>query len=515
MKKLRMIFAAAVALTLGVCAALSVRADGTALTATLRDGYVHRGSRLSFEVTARDGSGAKIPCSAALNGEPIAPIRDDGEKTAYTLIFTREGENIVTVAAGDGAARREHTYHITYQKAEEGEVIGSAVWSVEAFTCGAGYVVYPIEAPIREGENAARELLDLLRKNGLICYYGGAVDGDFYLAYIADGDASPAKYNGYTKSEATQKPAKLGITPSIPDAIIPRLKSESTYFDADDYAKNSAGFLGEFVFTNGSGWMHSVNGAFPNTALSDLYLSDGDVVRIQYTLAYGADITGDTARDIPSGSSRPVGFFDTANKDALTRVIAISRTSEAKRADNVKTARREAMDAAAKLDATQEEVDRAEAALAAALADPVYETGSWNAGQSDKTDGIDRQNDETDAVADPPETAKDTSGVETHTEPASNTAAQTAATEEPETAAPTAQDATVAREETAESDMTAKNEDKTEKNTPETERVIAVGTTSDVDDGEAGAPIICGVSAALLAAAFVWRTVKSKGGDRK
>ena len=346
-----------------------VYASGTSLTTSLRDGYVHRGSRLSFEAIARDASGAKTGCTAMLNGEEIVPVRDDEEKTSYTVVFTREGENTITVYAGEGADRREITCRVTYVKAAPGEVIGRAVWSVEAFTVGAGYIVYPVEYPIREGENAAAELIGLLRENGLACYYGGTPDSDFYLACVADGQASSATRGGYARCASPDAPRPLDLTPSIPGMLVPYLEKSASYFDPDDYAKNSRGYLGEFVFTDGSGWMHSVNGSFPNTALSDAYLSDGDVVRVQYTLAFGADLTGAAGS---GGTSRPAGFYPTANKDALTRAIAISRTSEHKRADNVRSARLDAIAVACRLDADQRSVDGAEKALLSALASPVY-----------------------------------------------------------------------------------------------------------------------------------------------
>ena len=49
---------------------------------------------------------------------------------------------------------------------------------------------------------------------------------------------------------------------------------------------------GEFDFATGSGWMYSVNGIYPNYGFSDCYLQDGDVLRVRFTLRYGADIGG-------------------------------------------------------------------------------------------------------------------------------------------------------------------------------------------------------------------------------
>ena len=59
------------------------------------------------------------------------------------------------------------------------------------------------------------------------------------------------------------------------------------------------GNLYEFDCGDGSGWMYSVNGQFPNYGCSQYSLKDGDVVAWVYTCDYGADVggqfTGDTA----------------------------------------------------------------------------------------------------------------------------------------------------------------------------------------------------------------------------
>lgn len=90
-------------------------------------------------------------------------------------------------------------------------------------------------------------------------YYGGSVSSSFYLAYVADGTASAARYNNYQRSSSASSPKALGISPTIPSVLVPHLKSTMTFYDPGDYEKNWKGHLGEFVITNGSGWMYSVN----------------------------------------------------------------------------------------------------------------------------------------------------------------------------------------------------------------------------------------------------------------
>ena len=182
--------------------------SGPSLVTTLTDNAVQRGSKKNFDVWARNASGEKIRAIVTHNGTRLEPTWDDSEKASYTLNFTEEGENIVTVSASsDGGKKKQLTYRILYRRAEPGEEIGRAIWSVEAFTVGCGYIVEPTEVPIREGETAAEQLLRLLSENGLVGYYGGTAKSSFYLAYIADGTASGERYNSYLRGAYGTAPA--------------------------------------------------------------------------------------------------------------------------------------------------------------------------------------------------------------------------------------------------------------------------------------------------------------------
>ncbi len=357
------------AVLLGLLVAVPAAAlAGPTLRTTLTDNSIQRGSKRTFDVWARNAGGEKIRATVRHNGETLEPTWNDDEKASYTLHFTEEGENLVTVSASsDGGKRAELTYHITYRPAEAGEEIGRAIWSVELFTVGGGYLIAPTEVPIYEGETSAEQLLRLLSENGLVGYYGGSVKSAFYLAYIADGTAAGETYNNYRRSDPPANPRGLGLNPEIPDLLVPYLEENMTYYDPDDYAKNSAGYLGEFAFTNGSGWMYAVNNVFPNVGFADCYLSDGDVVRVQFTLGYGADIGGAAALGTEADGS---GYYAVANKDALTREICNAQKADLLAYANVSDAYRAALAVMATLDATQEAADAAASALADALKHP-------------------------------------------------------------------------------------------------------------------------------------------------
>ncbi len=364
-----------VLICIGMLPALpSGAASGPSLVTTLTDNVVQRGSKKVFDVWARNAGGVKIRATVKHNGQRLEPTWDDNEKASYTLNFTEEGENIVTVSASsDGGKKKELTYHITYVRAKAGEEIGRAVWSVEAFSIGCGYLIAPTEVPIYEGETSAKQLLRLLADNGFVGYYGGTVESSFYLAYIADGDVSGERYNNYQRSQSPTVPRHLQLSPSIPSFLFPYLEANMTFFDPEDYKKNWTGYLGEFAFTNGSGWMYAVNNVFPNVGFADSYLSDGDTVRVQFTLGYGADIGGASAvgTDIPGAGEQPAGgYFSVANKDGLSNAICKARSSGLLTRTNVKAAYDTAFDAMATLNAAQKTVDAAAKALYEALENP-------------------------------------------------------------------------------------------------------------------------------------------------
>ena len=378
------------ALILLISGAGTVSAAGPTVTTTLTDNAVQRGSKKTFDVWARNAAGDKIKSTVKLNGEKVEPTWDDSEKTSYTLIFTVEGKNTVTVsAASDGGRKKELTYRITYNKAAPGEKIGTATWSVEGFTVGIGYLIYPVSVPIFEGETAAEQLIRLIHSAGFTAYYGGTVKSSFDLAYIADGTASGAKYNNYHKSGTPSNPRRLDISPSIPSLLVPYLKDTMTFYDPNDYAKNWSGYLGEFVFTNGSGWMYSVNNIFPNVGFADSYLSDGDVVRVQYTLGYGADIGGFGAvgSEIPGVDNQPSsGYYSVANMDRLTESICMARKSGYISRSNVAAAYRTALGVVMTLNSAQSAVDFASAALDSAVRSPSADTTAPSIDKNTPTD---------------------------------------------------------------------------------------------------------------------------------
>lgn len=237
------------------------------------------------------------------------------------MVFTEEGENIITITA----LTKTVEYSIYYEKAEPGDIVGQAVFSLEAFSIGGGYIIEPCFVDIIEGENSAHMLKRVLEENGFGMTYTGTIENSFYLSAITGSALAEIDPTG----------------DSIPQELRSKLKSIKP--------RTNVNRLGEFDYTSGSGWMYCINGKFPNVSFAASYLSDDDVVRVQFTIALGSDIGGGMATAI-GGSS----YYEIADKDELTTLMA--QLGMEKVPQNV-------LDIATKVNATQDEADSAVAKL--------------------------------------------------------------------------------------------------------------------------------------------------------
>lgn len=323
---------------------VTVNEDIITIETTLTDGITQKNSRRTFDVIARDANGEKISSSdvkVTLNGSAVKVNWDDSVKTSYTLRFTQEGENTVVINVRN---KKILTYTINYIKAEPGEVVGQAVFAVEAFSLGEGYIVEPTLVDIHEGENAARMLVSFLQANGFGYTNTGSLDSGFYMSAVTG-----------------TKLASIDVTgANIPTGLLEKLAENGFTINK----RSNPNSLGEFDYTTGSGWMYCLNNIFPNVGYADSYLSEGDVVRSQFTLAYGSDMGGGYA----IGDNNYKGYFPVADKDDLTYRVAQINAEIAKDADYLKknglqTAYDDAMTALTDLLSSQEDVDAALAAL--------------------------------------------------------------------------------------------------------------------------------------------------------
>lgn len=216
----------------------------------------------------------------------------------------------------------------------------SVVVSMEALTLGQSFYYEPTvytlskineliatkgyEARTEENLTAAIATLAMFIDNGVEYDNTGSIDGDsFYLSAVKVGDSGAV---------------------SVPEIIV--AKSGKTAEELTASGRSDAEWLGEFDYNTMTGWMITVNDEMINVSAGAYTVADGAVIRWQYTLqGYGADLGHGY------GGS---GYFTPAERKDLYTAYAGCN-------DSVKKA--SVMSTINKLDATQEEVDAAAAAL--------------------------------------------------------------------------------------------------------------------------------------------------------
>lgn len=202
------------------------------------------------------------------------------------------------------------------------------VVSVEAFSIGNGYAVAPRPVTFQDGENGAQILDRVLKEAGLAHNYGGSLTDKYYLQSI-----------GF---ENTDK---------IPQCVLDHI---------GDYIDEGSGHtLGEQDYTALSGWLFTVDGAPLQVSLNDYYPQRSDILHVQYSLWYGADIGLANAMEMDKWMGIS-DFYPVADKEDLTAQLAVAGgNSSALKDENIKTAYDKAMTAVQTLDISQKDADHA------------------------------------------------------------------------------------------------------------------------------------------------------------
>lgn len=288
-----------------------ITAKSPVICGVLTDGMVVTNTRATLDVYAKTSAGVKLSCSkvtVTVNGASVTVNWDDTVKTSYNFVF-EEGENTVVVTAVDGNYVTTETFTVICDM----EAPTTITVSIEAFSVGLGYLVEPYKlvlddstladmaslygyddaAEMKEKLSMAHCLDYALYTHGMSMSYQGSLESTwngFYMSSVSGVDTS------YLEVPAVLQEA-LEMNGFYPDPFV-----------------SEEGTLCEFDVTWGSGWMYVVNNSFPNIPFCDYVPQDGDVMRVQFTLAYGADI-GDWGM-----MGEP--YFETVDRDELTALIA-------------------------------------------------------------------------------------------------------------------------------------------------------------------------------------------------
>lgn len=179
----------------------------------------------------------------------------------------------VTVRAWDDEGNSAFvSYNFDYLFVDTGDVIGTAYIILDATTVGLGVLEEPYTYKIRQNVPASYAVMEMLAEYGYEFDYAGTPDIGFYLRRISRGG--------------------LMDYAEIPDNLWQKVLQDNLALTNQSYSDS----LGEFDYTQGSGWMYSIGGnVYAGKGLSNYFLSNGDTVYIRFTLAYGKDIGGYTS----------------------------------------------------------------------------------------------------------------------------------------------------------------------------------------------------------------------------
>lgn len=230
----------------------------------------------TFTVSAKTASGEQIYSNHILVQMDEKDITNPtGSSTyEYVLYFPKPiagetEEHKVTVLAWDDTGNSKlQEYRVVYRSNDEGEVIGQVRVVVDATTVGMG-ILADEKADIIQGKPASYTLLSALEQMNFEYEFAGTEMIGFYIRSISRG-------NAFKKAE-------------IPQQLYEMIQKDEIEMRTP-CSKNT---LGEYDFTQGSGWLYSVNGGnYAGKGLSEWYLNDGDTLYMRYTVAYGKDIGG-------------------------------------------------------------------------------------------------------------------------------------------------------------------------------------------------------------------------------
>ncbi len=253
--------------------------DPPTIVTNLRDdGNTVRNKNFTLQVTAYNSRGAIYHNHLRVLLDGVEITQYTGGSTVEYPLYLKPGtvgdsirHTVEVIAWDDNGNSSYKKYTIDYLFSEEGQVIGTATLRLDLTTLGMG-IVDSETYDVRQGEAASYLVARFLEDGGFTASAKGTKEVGYYLQRISGGGAFAD----------AQIPAELKNLLTLDGWEI---KRPAAYKDS----------LGEFDYTVGSGWMFSVNGYYPGQSLSNVYLDDGDVLSLVFTLAYGKDIGGAAA----------------------------------------------------------------------------------------------------------------------------------------------------------------------------------------------------------------------------
>ncbi len=231
------------------------------ITCSLKDGEEISGTSLTMKVKVKDYKNnylSSFYVEVYVNGTKIGSSGTTNNTITYRYREMRDGNNEVVIKARDAEGNdAQKTYHIIADADAEQKIGGTVTITVEAKVLNLGTFLHRT-TEFYEGENVADVVKRECESAGYqVVSKTGTVNG-FYVSALK----KPGITDGWSISQEMLD--KLGITD--PSDLV--------------YEKDS---LGEKHFTRYSGWVYTLNGAYPD-GMSVMNLEDGDEIIMSYTL---------------------------------------------------------------------------------------------------------------------------------------------------------------------------------------------------------------------------------------
>lgn len=235
----------------------------------------NRNFTLTVQATAYTGKNLySSNIEVRLDGELVTGPTG-GPRYEYQLFFKDPDvgdvvHHTVTIRAWDDEGNSAfYSYNFDYRFVDTGGEIGTAYIILDMTTVGLGIVDEPYTYRIKQNVPASYAVMEMLTEYGYEFTYAGTPDVGFYLRRISSGG--------------------LMDYPDIPEHLWDKILQDGLTLTGQHFNDS----LGEFDFTQGSGWMYTVGGTvYAGKGLSNYYLSNGDTLYLRFTLAYGKDIGG-------------------------------------------------------------------------------------------------------------------------------------------------------------------------------------------------------------------------------
>lgn len=231
----------------------------------------------TFTVKAQDYKGRRIYSSnieVTLDGEEISnptggPVYEYQFKFKDVAVGDVSNHDVTVRAWDDEGNSTFISYNIDYLFVDIGDEIGTIYLILDMTTVGLGVFDEPFEYKIKQGEPASVAVVEMLHEYGFDPEYSGSLDRGFYLKRIHKGG-----FMDYAK---------------VPSNLWQKVLDDGLNLTKQKYNDS----LGEFDYTQGSGWMYSMGGeVYAGKSMSTYFPSNGDTIYLRFTLAYGKDIGG-------------------------------------------------------------------------------------------------------------------------------------------------------------------------------------------------------------------------------